>query len=35
MQNVIEIECPSELLIGLNANAEAMALLDKGGASRV
>lgn len=27
MQNVIEIECPSELLIGLNANAEDMAQL--------
>lgn len=27
MQNVIEIECPSELLIGLNTNAEDMAQL--------
>lgn len=27
MQNVIEIECPTELLIGLNTNAENMALL--------
>ena len=27
MQNVIEIECPTELLIGLNTNAEDMAEL--------
>lgn len=27
MQNVIEIECPAELLIGLNTNAEDMAQL--------
>jgi len=27
MQNVIEIECPTELLIGLNTNAEDMAQL--------
>jgi Uncharacterised protein family (UPF0175) len=27
MQNVIEIECPAELLIGLNTNAEKMAQL--------
>lgn len=27
MQNIIEIECPSELLIGLNTNAEDMAQL--------
>lgn len=27
MQNIIEIECPPELLIGLNTNAENMAQL--------
>lgn len=27
MQNIIEIECPPELLIGLNTNAEDMAQL--------
>lgn len=27
MQNIIEIECPAELMIGLHANAEDMAQL--------